>query len=57
MLVGCSIDFLIARSAQVLTLIFRDFIETWYKDISDDPHFLNDLRASFQSIIVTMSNQ
>lgn len=41
---------------QVLDLLFRDYIETWYSEISKDPEFLVLLRSSIQKTIVSFSN-
>ncbi len=41
----------------MLDLLFRDYIETWYSEISKDPEFLVLLRSSIQKTIVSFSNQ
>ena len=42
---------------QLLNLVLRDYIETWYGHISADTAFLLQLRASLQKTIVSFANQ
>lgn len=47
----------VLNEAQVMDLLFRDYVESWYNDISDDPQFLTDLRRSFQTVIIGISSK
>lgn len=42
---------------EILQYTFRDYVQTWYGEISDDTGFLNDLREAAQNVIIAFSNR
>lgn len=42
---------------EVLKYVFRDYIEIWYREISDDNAFLLELRKTFNSAISNFASR
>ncbi len=44
-------------SLQILDYVYRDYIQAWYKRISDDNEFHYDMRMTIQRIIIAISER
>lgn len=42
---------------EILDLVFRDYIEIWYKEITDDTQFMLELRKVFNHVISNFASR
>lgn len=42
---------------EMLDYVFRDYIEVWYKEITDDRHFIVELRKVFNCAISNFASR
>ena len=42
---------------QILDYVYRDYILSWYKRISDETEFHYDVRMTIQRIVIAMSER
>jgi len=42
---------------EILDLVFRDYVQTWYSKISNDPSFPTELRKVFNVVITNFASR
>ena len=47
----------ISSALQILNYTYRDYIQSWYRKISDDERFKYDMRLTLQRVIIALSER